>query len=146
MIAGGVLTGASGVSGLLQVSSLVQQAQDALTSLSARENAWWLGPVTLTFTSVVVTGLWLWMAWKNHRGRTWARTLASAFNVLHVVGGVRLLASRLGDNVSLSPDRQVESVAVLIIAVTVFVLVWLPSSSAFYTAARRQSLTNGPQP
>ncbi len=107
MFAGGVVNAAGAVSGLLQAGTLVRQLQDRLAafgeaSQTFRANIWWLGPATLIFTLVVLTLHWVWMAWKNHQGRAWARTLVSAFAVLGVAGGVVLLVSSREDNVAIS--------------------------------------------
>jgi hypothetical protein len=46
-----------------------------------------------TITGLIAGGLWLWMAWGNKRGRSWARMLSTAFfGMLTLYAAVGLVA------------------------------------------------------
>lgn len=89
--------------------------------------------VNVALVSAVVTGLlgaalWLWMAWANGKGRSWARIVATilfAFSVL----------SLLGSLIQTSPaaSRLVSVVEVLLGAYIIFLL-YRRESSEYYRA------------
>ncbi|AFR49103.1 hypothetical protein [Gordonia sp. KTR9] len=81
---------------------------------------------------LAAAGLWLFMAYANARGFTWARLMATVIGVVGLVFGLTSLAA---------DDRPVtEALNVLLVAVelAVLILLWLPGSNAYY---RRVSAT-----
>ncbi|MBD8608480.1 hypothetical protein IFT73_16610 [Aeromicrobium sp. CFBP 8757] len=94
----------------------------------------------VTITIAVVFGLigallWVWMAWKNGQGRSWARVVATILGVLNIVGLLFTIAGSNAETISV-----ILSVVSSVLAVVILVLLWKKESSAFYdaTAASRQ--------
>jgi hypothetical protein len=79
--------------------------------------------------------LWVWMAWKNGQGRSWARVVATVFFGLSLVG----LLFTLGGS-SAEPLSIVSSLISIVLGIVILVLLWRKESSAFYddvAASRR---------
>lgn len=90
--------------------------------------------VAVVFGAVGVL-LWLWMAWKNGQGRSWARIVAT------VLGGLNVLFTLLSFTAAnAEPISMVFSAISLVLAVAILVLLWLKPSSDFYAARSRQQL------
>ena len=94
----------------------------------------------VTITIAVVFGLigallWVWMAWKNGQGRSWARIVATVFAAFNVLG---LLFTLAGGNSE--PLSAIASVVSSVLGVVIVVLLWRKESTHFYeatTASRR---------
>jgi len=81
---------------------------------------------------ILGVGLWLWMAWKNGNGRSWARIVAT------VLGGINIAFTLLSLVQGTSPGLSVLlSLLSLALAVTILVLIWRKESTAFYQARSR---------
>ncbi|MGY4643288.1 hypothetical protein [Cellulomonas sp. URHB0016] len=78
-----------------------------------------------TFVGLVGVGLWIWMAFANGAGKSWARILSTVFGGLSVVSTLIGLRNATGVTIVL----QLVS---LVLAVVILVLLWRPASSAFY--------------
>jgi hypothetical protein len=76
--------------------------------------------------------LWVWMAWKNGQGRSWARVVATVLAGFNVLG---LLITLAGSNVE--PVSLVLAVVSVVLAVVILVLLWKRESSDFYDATTR---------
>jgi hypothetical protein len=94
----------------------------------------------VTITIAVVFGLigallWVWMAWKNGQGRSWARVVATVLGVLNIVGLLFTIAGSNAETLSV-----ILSVISSVLAVVILVLLWKKESTDFYnaTAASRQ--------
>lgn len=79
--------------------------------------------------ALIAIGLWLWMAWKNGKGRSWARIVAT------VLGAFNVASTLFTFSAGSSPaPALVLAVVNLILAVAILVLLWRKDSSAFYRA------------
>jgi hypothetical protein len=78
---------------------------------------------------LLTLALWLWMAVMNGRGRNWARIVATVLGAFSVCGGVGSFANTMTTGVTV-----LFSLLQLALATVVLVLLWLPSSSAYYRA------------
>lgn len=84
---------------------------------------------------LIGVGLWLWMAWKNGQGRSWARIVATVLGALNVVftlfgftqSGMTAVTVTIG-------------VANLILAVVILVLLWKKESTEYYNAVSAQGM------
>jgi len=86
-------------------------------------------------TSLIAILLWLWMAWKNGQGRSWARIVAT------VLGGLNLVSSLAGVSSGQSGGLGLLLTFVnLALAVVILALLWSKPSSAFYDAVKRHRL------
>ncbi|MFI5429888.1 hypothetical protein [Aeromicrobium sp. UC242_57] len=75
--------------------------------------------------------LWLWMAWKNNEGRSWARIVSTVLGGLNVFGALTTFSSGNADSLSVT-----STVISLVLAVVVLVLLWRPESTRFYDESR----------
>lgn len=87
-----------------------------------------LGVAFGVFLGLIGVALWLWMAWANGKGRSWARIVAS---VLYAFSILSFLASFAQPQPLLS--TLLSLVSVVLGGVIVFLL-WQKSSSAYYQA------------
>jgi hypothetical protein len=110
------------------LKSAIRKAQPKLTPTQVNNTA------TAIITAAVIFGLlgaalWLWMAWANKRGRSWARIVSSVFFGIATLSAVTSI-TRPGDLLT-----RVITVVIWVIGVAAIVLLWRPESSAYYQAA-----------
>ncbi|HKE74342.1 MAG TPA: hypothetical protein VKB57_12045 [Acidimicrobiales bacterium] len=78
---------------------------------------------------LVIVALWLWMAYTNGQGKSWARVVATVLgvlNVLFLVGGLAM-----GNQTGLG---LVFNFVNLVLAIVILVLLYRPDSSSYYQA------------
>jgi hypothetical protein len=80
----------------------------------------------------IAVALWLWMAYTNGQGRSWARVVATVFGALGIIFG--LVGLVIQDATALA---RVLNVVQLVLAITILVFLWQSSSSAYYEAKSR---------
>jgi len=80
----------------------------------------------------IAVALWLWMAYTNGQGRSWARVVATVFGVLGIIFG--LVGLVLPDATALA---RVLNVVQLVLAIAILVFLWQSTSSAYYEAKSR---------
>ena len=110
------------------LKSAIRKAQPKLTPAQVNNTATFLITATV-ISGLLGAGLWLWMAWANKRGRSWARIVSSVFfgiATLDTVVGI----TRPGDLLT-----RIITVVIWVIGVGAIVLLWRPESSAYYQAA-----------
>ncbi|WP_375002877.1 hypothetical protein [Aeromicrobium sp. CTD01-1L150] len=156
MVAGAVTTIASTVVGLYLV--------DHMTELVARDlqadptlDAAFIDGFTSVFTAAMIviialTGLvgvivWLWMAWKNAQGRSWARITATCLGALAVAGTVSSGGLSAIDyatsglplpSTGLLLALGLVTAASLAVSALAVILLWLKPSSAYVAAVTAQ--------
>jgi hypothetical protein len=81
------------------------------------------------FGGLVVTALWLWMAWKNRQGRSWARVLSTVF-----FGFMCLDA--LFNLIGLPRPSAFIAIAEWSVGLAAIIFVWKSESSQYYTAMK----------
>lgn len=81
----------------------------------------------LVILGLVAVGLWLWMAYANRRGRSWARVVATILGVIAILSALFGLAQPIGLSLILN-------LALLVIAGAILFLLYRPESSAYYRA------------
>ncbi|MFY9887561.1 MAG: hypothetical protein WAK71_04565 [Streptosporangiaceae bacterium] len=74
--------------------------------------------VTLVVGAVIAIGLWLWMAWANGRGRSWARTVAA------VLFGINTLSLLLSFFLVHAPATLVADLAIWLVGLAAIVLLF----------------------
>jgi hypothetical protein len=87
--------------------------------------------IVVIFFGLAVIGMWLWMAYANRNGRSWARTLSMVlFAIFTVLVPLDLIAG---------PNKAAAFVALIQwpIALAVVLLLWDRQSSAYFAAMRR---------
>ena len=139
---GAVLSLVSVIVSLLTLDSLKDTIGEAMreadpdVSQATIDAAYTVGLVSGMVGGVIAVGLWLWMAWKNGQGRSWARVVATVFGAVNLV----FTAVSFG-----SPGMTAISLAFgainLILAAVIIVLLWRKPSTAYYNAvSQRQAI------
>jgi hypothetical protein len=131
MVAGAVLSTLGIFVTFMQRDEIRDQLSDADPNLTADEldTAVNVAIAANVMVSVLVIGLWLWMAWANNRGRRWARTVATVLGVLNVLFTV--MSFGVGQLAPLAVASGVVSVA---LAVVILTLLYREDSSSYYDA------------
>ncbi|MDX6692184.1 MAG: hypothetical protein QOG15_3641 [Solirubrobacteraceae bacterium] len=95
---------------------------------------------------LVGTGLWVWMAIMNGKGRPWARIVATVFGGLYIAAQlITYIAAGVGVGYGANVDGEPVNAALqitlgvctLAVATLIIVLMWQSSSSAWYEAKER---------
>ena len=90
------------------------------------------------FGAVFGAGLWLWMAWKNGAGRSWARVLSCVFFGFQCLGLIAAFAVLF-----LASNEAVSFAGTLAewgIGLAALILLWQPGSSQFFAFAEQLRL------
>jgi hypothetical protein len=97
----------------------------------------------LSVLVIIITGLWIWMARANKRGRSWARITATVFFGFLTAGDLAWLITFLTSKITLAGLYIGLDVAFplvyWLVALSAVVLLWRRSSSDYYTAVGNQS-------
>jgi hypothetical protein len=83
--------------------------------------------------AVIGLALWLWMAWKNGQGRSWARIVSTVLFALYAIFFL-LDAVRAGGS---SAFALITAVLTLLVGLGSVFFLWKPTSSAYFTSLRR---------
>jgi hypothetical protein len=138
MRAGAALTAVSLVIALLTYGSLKSHLRDQLRDSNKTYTAhdfdvlYRIALIEVIFASLLGIGLWLWMAWKNGQGRSWARTVATVLGVINLLYSLYAVVS--GSTIAVS---LVLTLLNLVLAVTILGFLWQSQSSEFYAATTR---------
>ena len=136
---GAVLSLLSVIVSLLTLDSMKESIGDAMrdadpnVSQTTIDAAYSVGIVSGVIGGVIAVGLWLWMAWKNGQGRSWARIVATVFGALNLIFTLLSLGSPGMTAVSLGFGA-----INLVLAAVILVLLWRKSSSAYYEAVSQR--------
>jgi len=124
MYAGAALEVISLIVAVLTISSLKSAIMKADPNFTATQlhNTEVAGTAAVVVGAVITIGLWLWMAWANGRGRSWARVVATVFFAINTLD---LIASFV----------RVHATATVIVAI----LIWLVGLAAIVFLFRRDS-------
>lgn len=85
--------------------------------------------------SLVVIGLWIWMAVMNKQGRTWARVTATVFGAINI--GLTALGLLFGATLG-TADTGLSTVLGIVsaaLAGVILVFLWQPESTRYYEQA-----------
>ncbi len=126
---------------LFMLDTLKETIADAMrdadpnVTQSMIDTAYTVGIVTGVIGGIIGALLWLWMAWKNGQGRSWARIVAS------VLGGLGVLSTLFGlASPGMTTVNMGFSVLNLILALAILVLLWKKESTAYYEAVSAQGM------
>jgi MFS family permease len=130
MYAGAAVSAVEFIAGLTTVGTLKTTIRSANPSLSANQVNSDIGVALAigAFFALVGIGLWLWMAFANRRGRSWARITAT---VLFGIDTLLLLTAIVQPHLALS---LVIDIVIWLIGLGAIVLIWNKESSAYYDA------------
>lgn len=87
--------------------------------------------------AVIAILLWLWMAWKNGQGRSWARIVATVLGGINVIS---TLYTAFAGNTGAA--ATILAVVNLVLAIVILALLWRKEAGAYYAACSRRG---GPQ-
>jgi hypothetical protein len=120
------------------LKSAIRKAQPRLTPVQVNNTAATLIVATV-ISGLLGAGLWLWMAWANKGGRSWARLLSSVFFGISTLETIISIV-RTGDLFG-----KIIAVAVWLVGLGAIVLLWRHESSAYYQAVseRKQPQIGG---
>jgi hypothetical protein len=130
MYAGAALSAIEIIIGLLTISSLknaIRSRYPGYTS-SQLHTAEVVGVTTVVVIGLIGVGLWLWMAWANGAGKSWARVVASVFFGLNTIDLLTLVA-RPHATLGLAL-----AILVWLVGLGAILLLWQRESSAYYQA------------
>lgn len=139
---GAVLSLLSVLVSLLSLDSLKETMGDAMreadpdVSQATIDAAYSVGIVSGVVGGVIGIVLWLWMAWKNGQGRSWARVVATVLGTLNVM----LTAASLGTP-GMTPASLGFGAVSMLLAAVILVLLWQKSSTAYYNAVSQGRVT-----
>jgi hypothetical protein len=85
----------------------------------------------LVVGALIAVGAWLWMAWANGSGRSWARGVSTALFVIGTLG-LPTISFRAARN----PATLTVGVVVWLVGLAVIVLIFNKDSGPFYRQAR----------
>src|SRR5579859_2591966 len=130
MYGGAVLSAIEIVVGLVTISSLKNAIRSAYPGYSSSQlhTAEVVGVAAVAVVGVIAIGLWLWMAWANGAGKSWARIVASVFFVLNTIDLLTLVARPH------AAFGLLLAVLVWVAGLGAILLLWRRESSAYYQA------------
>ena len=129
MYAGAVLSALSFIVGLATLGSLRQAIINAsnkpltATQLHAAEVA---GVVVIVLAGLVGVSAWLWMAWKNGRGRSWARIVAT---VLFGLDTLSLLSAIFRPNTG---GTKIIGLLIWLVGLGATIYLWRPDANLYF--------------
>jgi hypothetical protein len=82
--------------------------------------------VSLVIGALIAIGLWLWMAWANGKGRSWARVLSAVFFGINTVDLIISFVLVQG------AASQIAGIVIWLIGLAVIVLIFSKDSRPFY--------------
>jgi len=124
MYAGAALSGIEIILGLVTIGSLKSAIRSQYPNYSSSQihTAEVAAIVAAVVIGAIAIGLWLWMAWGNGRGKSWARIIATVLFALNTIDLLTLIAR---------PHSAVSLIFAL--------LVWLAGLGAIYFLWQRES-------
>ena len=108
---------------------------DANVSQSTIDAAYTVGLVSTVVVGILAVGLWLWMAWKNGQGRSWARIVATIFGALNVLFTLGSFTQP-----GMTAVSAVISAVNMVLAVIIVILLWRQESSSYYAAVSQSQV------
>lgn len=133
MYAGAGLSALSLIAGVLSKSAIktaVEKAQPTFTAQQV-DTAVNVGLATAVVIGLIGVGLWLWMAYANKAGKSWARIVASILFGLNALSMIYSLISA-GTPVA----GKLLSVLIFLVGLGAVIFLWKPESTAFFEAPR----------
>jgi hypothetical protein len=130
MYAGAALSAIEIIIGLTTIASLKNAIRSRYPGYSSSQlhTAEVVGVTTVVVIGLIAIALWLWMAWANGAGKSWARVVATVFFGLNTIDLLSLIArphATLG---------LLLAVLVWLVGLGAIVLLWRRESSAYYQA------------
>jgi len=141
MYAGAALSALSFIIGVATVGSLRQAIIKASrTPLTAAQvhAAEVVGVVVIVIFGLIGVGLWVWMAWANGRGRSWARVVAAVLFGLNTLG---LLSVVIRPN---AVGSKILDVVVWLVGLAATIYLWRPDSTQYYNSQSQPYGQPGP--
>ena len=90
---------------------------------------WTIFVIVAVVLGAIGIALWLFMAWANGKGKSWARIVATVLAALYIVSFLVNAASG-----QMTGASMVLSILTLLVAIGTLVMLWRKDSSEFYRA------------
>jgi hypothetical protein len=131
MYAGAAISAVEFIAGLTTVGNLKTTIRSANPSLTTSQVNSDVGVALAigAFFALLGIGLWLWMAFANRRGKSWARIMAT---VLFGIDTLLLLTAIVQPHLALS---LIIDIVVWLVGLGAVILLWNKMSSAYYDAS-----------
>jgi len=134
MYAGAALSAIEIVVGLVTINSLKNAIRSAYPAYSSSQlhTLEVVSVAAVVVVGLIAIGLWLWMAWANGAGKSWARIVATVFFGLNTIDLLTLIAR---------PHAAFGLLLALLVWVAglgAILLLWRRESSAYYQAMSAQ--------
>lgn len=150
MYAGAALSVVGGAIGAVTAHSLasawIMQLQHSLPAGQSHVALPSVGLMTRFFTIALIAGgiidalLWLWMAWKNGQGRSWARVLSTVFFGFLCVGTLSSVVNVTGAAIG----SLLLGLVNFAVGLIVIVMLWRRESTSYYQAVKMQAFGGYP--
>jgi hypothetical protein len=92
-----------------------------------------VGAVVLS--AVVDVGLWLWMAWKNYQGKSWARVVSTVFFGVFCLSTISSV-TRVS---SVGLGFLIPSLLMFAVGLAAVIMIWQPQAGRYYEAVNAQT-------
>ncbi|MEV0059686.1 hypothetical protein [Nocardia sp. NPDC050718] len=138
MLAGAVVTVLSAAYMLTTIDKIRSDALDASGGVFRGDDLdvlVYAGLAGGILTSLVTTGLWVWMAFACRAGKNWARITGTVFFGLNVLSSAVSVISALATGTGADPQSLAFTVVLVLIGLAAVVLLWNPRSAAFFAKA-----------
>jgi hypothetical protein len=135
MYAGAVLSAVSFIVGLATVGSLRRAIINASTknlTTSQIHTAEVAGVSVIVVFGLIGVGLWLWMAWANGRGRSWARIVAAILFGFNTFGLLSAVVRPTGIG------TKIFDILVWLVGLGAIVYLFRPDASEYYARSKFQ--------
>jgi uncharacterized membrane protein (DUF2068 family) len=141
MYAGAALSLLSVIASFFMLDSIKETIEESMreadtnVSQSTIDAAYAVGLVSTVVVGILAVGLWLWMAWKNGQGRSWARIVATIF------GGLNVLTTLVGfTQPGMTAVSAIISAVTMVLAVIILILLWRKESTSYYEAVSQNQV------
>jgi hypothetical protein len=113
----------------LKSSILARRPNLTATQLHTAETA---SIVVTVIGGLIAIGLWIWMAWANGHGRSWARVVSAVFFGINTLGLIVSLAARSSVAGMHTTGSIIVGVVIWLIGLAAIVLIFSKKSAPFY--------------
>jgi FtsH-binding integral membrane protein len=133
MYAGAGISAISFILGLVTIGSVrhtleKQYPHDSAAKINSLVNA---EIAIVVIAGIIGVGLWLWMAWANKRGKSWARITGTVFFGLYTLDLI-LVAARAASGIS-----TVFAIVTWLVGLGATIMLWRRDSSAYINAQQQ---------
>lgn len=140
MFAGAALSAIGVVASLFTTDQIRAAAEESMAAQPDVTQGMIDTAVTISLVLAIGVGLigvalWVWMAFANRAGKSWARIVATVLGALNILSTPFTLSQDSATTLSTTMG-----LLQLVLGIAILVLLWLPASTAYYKARSNRSL------